>query len=393
MDALTQLPYEQGDPTTVARRMRELQERGPVHPVKTVVGDSAWIVVHHEQVRDLLDDERLGRAHRQPEVAARADASMMMGGPPPGLDFENEHEIHAQFRALLQPLFAPKHMGSLRPRVQQLTTQLLDDLERQGAPADLHSAVAVPLPLLVICELLGVPYEDRDKFRVWIKDVSSTTDRVRSEAGMLEMFDYGAKLVAEKRRNPDDDVISRLAGNAELTDEQVVMVSMSLLFAGHESTIVQIGMAVLLLLANRDQWQRLVDDPSLVPNAVEETLRASFRGGGAIPRYARTDIEVGTQKIAAGDLMLLDVGAANHDPAVFDNADRVDVTRPSSKHITFGHGSRYCLGAPLARTELQAILTNLVTRFPTMQLAVPVEELVIQRETLGGGLVTLPVQW
>lgn len=393
MDDATQLPYELSSPVEIADRMRSLQEQGAIHRATTLVGDPAWLVVRHEQVRQLLDDDRLGRSHREPEKAARADASLMMGGPPPGVEFDTEHEYHAQMRALMQPLFTPKFMRSLRPRVEQLTTQLLDSMEAHGPSVDLHTELSVPLPLHVICELLGVPYGDREQFRVWIKDVGNMRDKARSEAGMLALFEYGIKLVTEKRQNPDDDVITRLLAHDHLADHEIAMLSMSLLFAGHESTIVQIDMGTLLLLANPEQWQKLVNDPSLIPGAVEEVLRASYRGGGTIPRYARSDIEVETSTIKAGDLLLLDVGAANHDPTVFAEPNSIDITRPSSGHMTFGYGSHYCLGAPLARIELQLVFSQLVTRFPGMRLAVPLDELTIQRETLGGGVVSLPVQW
>lgn len=168
---------------------------------------------------------------------------------------------------------------------------------------------------------------------------------------------------------------------------------MALLFAGHETTVVQIGLGALLLLTNRQQWRALLDDPALVPNAVEEMLRAPGKGGGGIPRYARTDLEIDGVVIRAGELVLLDNGAANHDPAVFADPDRVDIARPAAAHLTFGHGARYCIGAPLARIELQAVFSHLVQRFPTLRLAVPAEELTVRRDVVTGGLAALPVRW
>ncbi|MDX8034031.1 cytochrome P450 [Lentzea sp. BCCO 10_0856] len=152
-------------------------------------------------------------------------------------------------------------------------------------------------------------------------------------------------------------------------------------------------MGALLLLANPDQWNALRDDPGLIPNAVEEILRAPGKGGGGIPRYARTDMEIDGTAIRAGDLVLLDNGAANHDPAVFAEPDRVDATRKAAAHLTFGHDLRCCIGAPLARMELQAVFSQLIPRFPTMRLAIPVESLSVRREMLTGGLTALPVMW
>jgi pentalenolactone synthase len=297
-------------------------------------------------------------------------------------------------RSLLQPHFSPKHLRALRPRIETLTARLVDELAEQGPPADLHAAVAVPLPILVICELLGVPYEDRDQFRAWTADAANTRDRARSEQGLGELFGYGQKLVARKRTDPGDDVISRLCATEGVSDVEAAGLSMALLFAGHETTVVRIGLGALLLLANLDQWQALVDNPDLVPKAVEEMLRAPGKAsGGGIPRYARTDLEIDGVTVRAGELVLLDNGAANNDPAVFADPDRVDITRSAAAHLAFGHGARYCIGAPLARIELQVVFAQLVARFPTLRLAVGVEELTMRRDVLVGGLAALPVRW
>jgi len=283
-------------------------------------------------------------------------------------------------------------MRALRPRVDELTAGLLTDLAGHGPPADLHQMLALPLPIQVICELLGVPYADRDQFRGWSEAVGDVRDRARSEHGLGELFGYGRQLVARKREQPGDDVISRLCAD-DLGDDEIAMLSMGLLFAGHETTVAAIGMGALCLLANPGQQQALVDDPGQITSAVEEMLRAPGRGGGGIPRYARTDLQIGEVTVRAGELVLLDLRAANHDPAVFPSPDRFDVTRPGPAHASFGHGAHYCLGAPLARIELQAVFGQLLARFPKMRLAVPVEQLRVRSGALTGGLTELPVQW
>jgi cytochrome P450 len=391
MAAAAQLPFEQTHPLQVAPRLRELQAAGTIHRVRTEVGDPAWLVNHHPDVRRLLDDDRLGRSHPEPETAARTGESALFGGPLG--NFATEHADHARMRALLQPHFTPRHMRALRPRVEALTTQLLDDLAEHGPPTDLHTALAVPLPILVICELLGVPYDDRDRFRGWTTDAANTRDHGRSEHGLTELYAYGRQLVAAKRREPGDDVISRLSATDGVSDDEAAELSMVLLFAGHETTVVQIGLTAMMLLASADQWQALVDQPALVPNAIEETLRAALMSGAMIPRYARTDLEINGVTIRAGDLVLLDLGAGNLDPAVFTDPDRVDVTRCGASHLTFGYGARYCLGAPLARIELQTVFSQMVSRFPTLQLAVDVSELTMRQDLLAGGLTALPVRW
>jgi pentalenolactone synthase len=387
-----QLPLAQTHPLQAAPGLVELRSQGVVHRVRTAVGDDAWLVTGYDEVRRLLDDDRLGRAHPTPETAARTGESALFGGPLG--NFDTERVDHARMRALLQPHFSPKRMRALRPGIEAMTTRLLDELAEQGPPADLHTALALPLPILVICELLGVPYEDRDQFRVWTEDVGSTVDRERSARGLGELFAYGQKLVARKREEPGDDVLSRLCATEGMADAEVAGLGMSLLFAGHETTVIQIGFGSLNLLANPEQWRALGQDERLVPNAVEEMLRATQRGDtGGLPRYARTDLEVGGVTIHAGELVLLNLNAANHDPATFAEPDLLDVTRPAGAHMTFGHGARYCLGAPLARIELRAVFSQLPARFPDMRLAVDPAELAVRRDTLTGGLVELPVRW
>jgi cytochrome P450 len=385
-----QLPFEQAHPLDVAPLLRQLQQDGVIHRVRTAVGDLAWLVTGYEEVRRLLADERLGRSHPDPANAARLGQSVLFGGPMG--NYDTEQADNARLRSLLQPQFSPRRMRALRPRVEELTAGLLDDLAGHGPPADLHQALALPLPIQVICELLGVPYADRAQFRAWSEAVGDVRDRARSEQGLGELFGYGLQLVARKRNQPGDDFISRLCAEG-LGDDEIAMLSMGLLFAGHETTVVAIGMGALCLLANPGQQQALIKDPGQITSAVEEILRAPGRGGGGIPRYARTDLQIGDVTVRAGELVLLDNRAANHDPAVFPSPDRFDVTRHGSAHLSFGHGAHYCLGAPLARIELQAVFSQLPARFPTMRLAVPVEQLRVRSGTLTGGLTKLPVAW
>ncbi|WP_445170723.1 cytochrome P450 [Mycolicibacterium sp. Dal123E01] len=391
MTTSTQLPFDQPSPLQLPPRLRELQIEGAIDRVRTAVGDPAWLVVRYPEVRMLLDDDRLGRSHPEPETAARSSDSALSGGPLG--NFSTEDADHARMRSLLQPHFAPKHMRALRHRVEALTTGLLDEMAERGSPADLFAALALPLPILVICELLGVPYEDRDEFRGWTNDLGNTADRARSQTAFLTLYTYGQQLVARKRQQPGDDVISRLCASDEVSDDEAAGLAMALLFAGHETTVAQISLGVLLLLANPEQWQTLVDEPGLVSNAVEETLRTARMGAGALARYARTEVEIDGRTIAPGELVLLDVGAANHDPDVFTDPDRFDVTRRAANHLTLGHGAHYCLGAPLARIELETAFSQLVSRFPTLRLAIELEELVVQRNTVTGGLHELPVRW
>jgi cytochrome P450 len=385
-----ELPFEQTHPLEIAPLLRQLQDEGVIHRVRTAVGDQAWLVTGYEEVRRLLSDERLGRSHPDPAHAARLGRSVMLGGPMG--NYDTEQADHARRRSLLQPHFSPRRMRELRPRVEELATALLDDLARLGPPADLHYALAMPLPIQVICELLGVPYADRDQFRAWSEAAGDVRDRARSEHGVRELSGYGRQLAVRKRKQPGDDVISRLCADG-LGDDEIATLSMNLLFAGHETTAVAIDMGVLCLLASPAQQRALAGDPDQITTAVEEILRLPGRSGGGIPRYARTSLQIGEVTVQAGELVLLDNRAANHDPAVFPSPARFDITRDGPGHLSFGHGAHYCIGAPLARIELQAVFSQLPARFPAMRLTVPAGRLPRRRGALTGGVAALPVEW
>jgi pentalenolactone synthase len=360
------------------------------------------LVTGYEQVRQLLGDDRLGMSHPDPDNAARVSDSALFGGRPQG-NYDTEHADRARFRSLLQPYFSAKRMRAFRPHVDALVTGLLDAMKQAGTagtgPVDLHQTLAVPLPILVICELLGVPYEDRDQFRGYSQAAAAVDDQARSQQGLGQLWEYTRGLVDRKREQPGEDVISGLVHHQDggedggLDDNYIAMLAAMILFAGHETTVVQIGYGVVQLLTNPDQYQALVEDPDLLPGAVEECLRAGNLGGGGIPRYPRVDIEVAGVMIPAGDLILLDNGAANHDAAVFADPDRFDAARQAGGHLTFGQGGHYCIGAPLARAELQAVFGQLTARFPTLCLAVPADQLRLQNDLLTGGFAEIPVRW
>lgn len=371
--------------------MQALRTAGPIHRVRTPVGDEAWLVTGYAQVRELMDDDRLGRSHRTPETAPRSRASALFGGPIG--DFDAEPAGHTRMRALLQPHFSPRRLRALEPRVEALTRGLLDQLADDGPPADLHAKLAGPLPALVICELLGVPYDDRDTFRVWVDSAAFNADPVESGQGMIALVDYGVSLVAQKRRHPGDDVISHLCDVDDLADVEIAVLAVTLLFAGYETTVIQIWLQTVQLLSGSREWQTLLDDPSLIPKASEELIRACLIGGVGIPRYARDPIDIAGVTIAEGNLVLLDPGSANNDPAFFTDPDVVDFNRTGPQPLSFGYGGRYCLGAPLARMELNSVFSQMIPRFPDMQLAVDVASLSINTEALGSGLVALPVTW
>ncbi|HYW27208.1 MAG TPA: cytochrome P450 [Terriglobales bacterium] len=390
---LPAMPFPQPDLLTMSPRVRDLQAVCPVSRVRTLTGDEAWMVTRHAELKRLFGERHLGRSHRDPEHAARISDSILFGGP--ANNFETEEADDARMRALLTPFFSARRMEALRPRVEALADQLIDALANSPRPADLHAALSVPLPVLVICELLGVPYEDRDQFRAWTQGMADMQDRQKAGEAMGRLFGYMQELVRRKRAAPADDVISGLCAveGGALADDHVAFLAAVLLFAGHETTVVRIDVGTLLLLRNPDQRDALLNDASLLSTAVEEILRLSDTGGSGVPRYAREDVEVAGVRIRAGDAVIFNLGAANHDERVFADPGRFDVTRHPNPHLTFGYGPRFCIGAPLARVELQTVVARLVGRLPTLRLAVPMERLAVRADLLTGGLTQLPVTW
>jgi cytochrome P450 len=390
---LPAMPFDQPNLLAMSPQVRELQAECPVARVRTLTGHEAWMVTGYAELKQLFGERRLGRSHPDPEHAARISDSILFGGPSD--NYETEAADDAKMRALLTPFFSARRMHELRPRVEAVTDQLLDALAASTPPVDLHEALSFPLPVLVICELLGVPYEDRDQFRTWTQGMADMHDRQRATEALGSLFGYMQRLVARKRAEPADDVISGLCAvdGGELPDDHVAFLAAVLLFAGHETTVVRIDMGILLLLAHPDQREALLRDPALLPTAVEEILRLSDTGGSGVPRYARSDLEIAGASIRAGEAVLLNGGAGNHDEHAFADPERFDIARTPNPHLTFGYGPRFCIGAPLARIELQAVFGRLVPRFPTLRLAVPMDELRVRTDLLTGGLTELPVTW
>lgn len=374
-----------------------------VRAVRTPAGDPAWQVLGYDAVRRLLVDGRLGRTHPEPDRAPRYSNSVIFGRPQAATP--TEAADHTRMRKLVGPWFSPRRMALLRPRVEELADRLLHDLESQAPPADFHETVSFPLPALVICEVLGVPSEDRDAFRRWSDDAADMTDEERSLSGLGALWQYMLQLIEKKRRDPGDDVLSHLAAaqyddGADFRSDDVAKLGAALLFAGHETTVAAIDKGVVLLATYPFLLETLRRDPYLVEPAVEEILRLPLAvetpedsGASGLPRWAKTDVETDGMTIGAGELVLLDLQGANLDPRVFPSPEAFDMARSNKAHLAFGHGPHFCAGAPLARMELQVLFGSLVRRFPRLRLAVPVEELRPRNRLLTGGLHALPVAW
>ena len=394
-ESLPTLPFARPDVLDIAPLYRTLQAGGPVTRVRTPAGDLGWLVLRHEHVRMLLANADLGRGHADPGRAARFTNASVAGGPTGSP--ETDRVDHARLRMVQNRSFSVRRMEALRPRVQAIVDELLDGLAARTPPADLHEAFSFPLPVLVICELLGVPYEDREDFRRWSDGSVQLGDRAAAAAAGQQLRDYIRRLVARRRERRSEDVISDLVqardDEGRITEDEMVTMAAGLLFAGHETTVARIDLGVLLLLTHPDQRELLQRDPSLAPRAVEEILRVSTTTIGVAPRYALADIEIGAVTIRTGDLVLLALDAANRDDRAFAKPDRFDITRERNPHVSFGHGLRFCLGAPLARVELQTVFATLFRRLPTLQLAVPPARVRERSHLLTGGVEELPVTW
>ncbi|MCO6008683.1 cytochrome P450 [Actinoallomurus purpureus] len=390
MADLPRLPFERTSVLEISSAYGTLRAREPIARVRTRTGDEAWLVTGYEQARAIFADERFGRSHPDPDHAPRVSNSALTGGP--NGEYATEKEVHDRMRRLLAPAFSARRMQALSGHVQELVDDLLDRMEEHGPPADLHASLSVPLPIQVICELLGVPLADRDHFRAIAEEMTDLTDPDRSAAARTAMEEYSHGIVKTKRDHPGEDVYSDLA-RADVPDDEIATMAGGLLFAGHETTVNRIDAGVVLLLDNPEQLEALKRDPALAPAAVEEIMRIGAPNDHGLGRYAREDVEVDGVTIRAGELCVIMISAANRDDTVFVEPERFDLGREVQPHLGFGYAIRYCLGASLARVELRAVFGSLFQRFPDLRLAVPLDGLPERSERLTGGFAALPVTW
>ncbi|MEU9319005.1 cytochrome P450 [Streptomyces sp. NPDC048295] len=385
-------PFNTPDGLQLAEAYEQVREQPGLLRVQMPYGEPAWLVTRYADARLVLGDQRFSRAaaasHDEPRQSEGQRDGGILGMDPPD---------HTRLRSLVAKAFTVRQIEKLRPQVRELTAGLLDEMETAGPPADLVDLFALPLPVAVICRMLGVPTEDRPRFRVWSDDALSTSSLTAEEfeASREELRAYMAGLIEQHRRSPRDDLMTALIEARDdgdrLSELELVDLCVGILVAGHETTASQIPNFVLTLLDHPDQLARLRAEPGLVPNAVEELLRFVPLGSGAgQPRYATEDIEVGGTLVRAGSPVLVAVGAANRDALRFGAPGVLDIAREGNQHLGFGHGVHHCLGAPLARLELQEALSALITRFPELRLA---GDVTWKSEMLVRGPRVMPVEW
>lgn len=366
----------------------------PISRVTIWGENSPWLITRHDEAKAVLADPRFSS-----DVARPGFPNMRPSVPPrsPGGIHAMDPPEHGRLRRMIVPGFTFRRIEQLRPAIGEICERLVEDLMAGPAPADLVATFALPLPTLVICELLGIPYADRGFFHEHsLAFLKSDSTREQMAAARQAIHGYLLEALAAKGANPADDLLSRLAVERVATGEaqpaEAAALASLLLVAGHETTAHMVPLGVVALLRHPEQLAKLEADPSLWPGAIEELLRYLTITHTGMRRIATEDVEVGGTTIRAGEGVLVALQAANRDPAAFDDPDALDVTRDARRHLAFGHGLHQCVGQSLARAELQIGLPILFARLPGLRLAADPEQFVL-RGRIVHGVSSLPVSW
>ncbi|WP_432146042.1 cytochrome P450 [Streptomyces sp. bgisy084] len=386
-----------------AAEWAELRGTCPVATITVPDGSQAKLLTRYDDVKEMLADPRFtrrdlfggtGNAQEAATTSAAADTSESPFSVP------RHGEDHQRWRRMVGKWFTAKRMAALRPQMTAIADQLLDEMTGRGSSGDLKAHFAFPLPVYVICDMLGVPAEDRDRFSYWSDNFLNLTRYSAQErqTAVGELVAYMSGHIAAKRAEPTDDLLSTLieesSGEGEaLTDAELLGTGIGLLVAGHETTANMIGKMVAMLLADRTRWERLLEDPSLVRSTVEEALRFDANGGFGLRRLLTEDVEIRGEVLPNGTTVVCAMAAANRDETAFENAAEMDLARTPNPHLAFGAGPHSCLGQALARTELQVTLEVLLRRLPSLALDIPATGLERLEGLLVGGLSEVPVRW
>ncbi|RDD85115.1 cytochrome P450 [Streptomyces parvulus] len=372
-----------------------LAARGTVHPITLPAGAAGWLVTGYIETRALLSDPRLVKggwrsgafADKLPEDVARGTYMTMLHTDPPA---------HTRLRKLVTSAFTRRRVEKLAPRIQRMADDLLTEADDAG-PVDLISVLAYPLPINVICELIGIPEEDRADFRAWTQPAASPGIYSLEEyqKAVTSLLEYGRGLIEKRRSEPQDDLLSDLIAARDdgdgLTEDELTSMIFVLLLAGHETTVNLIANGVRALLTHPDQLDLLRRRPELLEPAVEEILRHDGPVQNTLPYRTTEPVQVGGITLPEGATVLFALMAANRDDEHFSSSATLDIARGEQTHIAFGHGIHYCLGAPLARIEARIAFRTLLDRFPALRLAEPAHSLTRVPSMILNGLSELPV--
>jgi cytochrome P450 len=377
----------------------ELRAASPVRFVLLPGGLPVWLVTGHEEARtavtdprfssdgvyDRLERLRLGGEDTESHFAPELAKNLLNLDPPD----------HTRLRSLVTKVFTPGAVAPLRPRIEAIADELLDTMQKSGPESELLADYALPLPIRVICDVLGIPFEDRDRFTAWTHTMVAAVTPEEIGAASMRMASYLGDLVEAKRRAPGEDLLTRLVhvsdGGDRLSRDELIATAVVLLTGGFETTVNLISSGVLALLRHPEQFTLLKARPELLPRAVEEFLRYETPNNLSSPRYATEDVELGGVTIPEGHFVMVSWLAANRDER-FTEPDRLDITRPAGGHLAFGHGIHYCVGAALARLEGEIAFGRLLDRFPGLELAVDESELRWRFSTAMHGLEALPLR-
>jgi cytochrome P450 len=400
-DAALEYPATRSDrcPFDPPAALEELRAGTPIARVRIWDGSTPWLVTGHAEQRAVLGDPRVsteeklaGFPHQNQGMAETVDHR------PPTI-FNTDGEEHGRIRRMMTGPFTAKRVQALRDEIQRITDDLLDTMLAGPKPADLVTALALPLPTLMICALLGTPYEDHELFQqcaLVAVDRNATAEENAKSAGAL--VEYLAGQIAARIQNPTDDVLSEFAARVkagELTVPEAALMSVVLLIAGHETSANMIALGTLALFENPEQFAvlRETDDPKVVADAVEELLRYLTIAHTGQRRIAVEDIEIGGETIRTGEGIILDLPTANRDPEAFPEPGRLDLRRAARQHHAFGFGIHQCVGQQLARIELQVVYGTLYRRIPTLRLATTFDKIQFKHDRLAYGVYELPVTW
>jgi cytochrome P450 len=376
-------------------RYAELCRNEPVSRVMMPFGGEAWLLTGYTEIKQFLADPRFSSLEATEPDTARVTPLPLR----PGNLLTMDPPDHTRIRRIVAKAFTMRRVERLRDRIREVADQQLDLLAAKGPPADLVTSLAVPLPVVMICELFGIPYADRERFRrysdVFVATTAHDADDIDRSRTALEQ--YLQELLEERRRNPSDDLVSALQAAREterLTPLEAARTGIGILMAGHETSLSMISNSCFLLLSQPELFARLVAEPSLLPTAVEELLRyIPLRSTGSFPRRATEDVELGGVLIRAGDTVIFQRASADRDERIFACPEMIDLARRPNPHLGFGHGAHHCLGAPLARVELSLAIEGLIRRFPDLRLAVPAAEVPWKPGLIARCPEHLPVTW
>jgi cytochrome P450 len=385
-------PFEPPEPYA------KLREKAPMCPVMMPDGKRAWLVTSHAFARSLLLDERSSSNRLNPGFPELVPGLHNLAKQTTGFMSWMDGAEHSGHRRRLTGEFTLRRVKELRPRLQQITDDAVTAMLEQGPPADLVQAVSYPVPSLVVCELLGIPYEDRAFFQGQAHTMADRKSDGAQRIGALgELRKFLDALVTKRESAPGDDILSRMIQRYRDADEydhdQMTGLSMQLLIAGHESTANMISLGVVALLRHPDQLAAFRGDPSLARTTVEELLRFFSISDPVTSRVATADISIGEYTIREGEGMVIPNAAANWDPDVFAAPEELNIHRDARRHFAFGYGAHQCLGQHLGRLELDIAYTTLFSRVPTIRLAVPFEELPFKSDAMLYGINEVPITW